>query len=189
MAEGCFDDMPVEDLNACVNSEVQAGVSEVNVRYAIHPQINVFPMPKNYGEAGYSYTTAVAVTTDITFFEGKGWGKIGIMPDSGEVLVDLVGNKGNKKTKSTFPFTVSGNDEQTLGFLRTHKNTPMVFCVTERNGKKRLIGDKFNAAYAVEGKATTGKGGEDDKIISFSFESYCVPIVYSGVIQEPVVIP
>ncbi|MEN9907155.1 MAG: hypothetical protein RLZZ540_296 [Bacteroidota bacterium] len=189
MADGCFDDLPVEDLGACINNEVQAGVSEVNVYYAVHPHINVFPMPKNFGEVGYSYETAVAVTTDITFFEAKGWGKIAIMPDSGEVLVDLVGNKGNKKTKSSFPFSVAGNDKKTLGFLRTHKNTPMVFCVAERDGQKRLVGDKFNAAYVVEAKGTTGKGGEDDKLVNFTFEAFCIPIVYSGVIQEPVVIP
>lgn len=189
MADGCFDDLPVENLTACINNEVQAGVSEVDIRYAIHPQIATFPMPKNYGDVGYSYETAVAVTTDITFDAGKGFGKISIMPDSGEVLVDLVGNKGNKKTKSSFSFGVAGNNKKTLGFLRTHKNTPMLFCVPERDGQKRLVGDKFNAAYIVEGKGTTGKGGEDDKIINFTIESFCVPIVYSGIIQEPVVIP
>lgn len=182
---GCFDTIPVEDLDACINSEVQAGVSEVGVRYAVHPQIVNFPMPLNFGDPLYSYDTAIAVTTDITFQATKGFGKINIMPDSGEVKVDLVGNKGNKKTKSTFAFSVSGNDKKTLGFLRTHKNTPMLFCVPERDGQKRLIGDKFNPAYIVEGAGTTGKGGEDDKLINFSFESYCVPIVYSGAIQEP----
>jgi len=185
----CFDDLPVEDLDACINSEVQAGISEVDVRYAIHPQITTFPMPLNYNDVGYSYETAIAVTGNIVFAAGKGFGKMNIMPDSGEVLVDLVGNKGNKKTKSSFPFSIAGNNVKSLGFMRTHKNTPMIFCVTERDGQKRLIGDKFNPAYIVEGKATTGKGGEDDKIINFTLESYCVPIVYSGLIQDPVVIP
>jgi hypothetical protein len=185
---GCFDDLPVEDLTACINSEVQAGISEVDVRYAIHPQITTFPMPKNYGEVGYTYETAVAVTADIVFTAGKGFGKISIMPDSGEVMVDLVGNKGNKKTKSSFPFAVAGNNAKTIGFMRTHKNTPMIFCVTERDGQKRLVGDAFNPAYIVEGKATTGKGGEDDKVVNFTFEAYCVPIIYSGLIQEPSVV-
>lgn len=184
----CFDELPVEDLDACINSEVQAGISEVDVRYAIHPQIITFPMPLKFGEVGYTFETSVKVAADIVFAAGKGFGKISIMPDSGEVLVDLVGNKGNKKTKSSFPFSVAGNDAKTLGFLRTHKNTPMLFCVRERDGQKRLVGDAFNAAYIVEGKATTGKGGEDDKMINFTFEAYCVPIIYSGLIQEPSVV-
>lgn len=185
----CFDELPVEDLDACINSEVQAGVSEVDVRYAIHPQIDVFPMPLNYGEAGYTYETAVAVSADITFQAGKGFGKMNIMPDSGEVKVDLVGNKGNKKTKSSLSFSVAGNSTKLLGFLRTHRNTPMLFCITERDGQKRLIGDRFNPAFIIEAPGTTGKGGEDDKMVSFTLEAYCVPIVYSGTIQEPVVTP
>jgi hypothetical protein len=184
----CFDDLPVEDLTACINGEVQAGVSEVGVRYAIHPQITTFPMPLNYGEVGYTYGTAVEVTTDIVFQAGKGFGKIVLMPDTGEVMCDLVGNKGNKKTKSSFAFAVSGNDKTTLGFMRTHKNTPMLFLVPERDGQKRLVGDKYSAAYIIEGKSTTGKGGEDDKMVNFTIESFCVPIVYSGVIQEPAVV-
>jgi hypothetical protein len=118
----------------------------------------------------------------------KGFGTINIMPDSGEVKVDLVGNKGNKKTKSSFMFSVAGNNKKTLGFMRTHKNTPMLFCVTERDGQTRLVGDKFNPAYIVEAPGTTGKGGEDDKMVAFTIESFCVPIVYSGAIQLPVVI-
>jgi hypothetical protein len=181
----CFDELPIENLDACINGEVQAGISEVDIRYAIHPQIATFPMPLNFGEVGYSYETAVEVSADIVFNAGKGFGKISIMPDSGEVKVDLVGNKGNKKTKSSLSFDVAGNDKKLLGFLRTHKNTPMLFCVPERDGQKRLIGDRYNAAYVVEAPATTGKGGEDDKKVSFTFESFCVPIVYSGTIQEP----
>jgi len=182
---GCFDEVPVENLDACINSEVQAGVSEVGVKYAVHPQIITFPMPKNFGDVGYTYETAVAVADPIVFQATKGWGTINIMPDSGEVKVDLVGNKGNKKTKSTLSFSVAGNDKKLLGFLRTHKNTPMVFSVPERDGQNRLIGDKFNAAYIVEAPGTTGKGGEDDKMVSFTLESFCVPIVYSGTFQLP----
>jgi hypothetical protein len=185
----CFDNLPVEDLNACINNEVQAGISEVGVHYAVHPHIATFPMPLNFGAPGYSYETAVVVTEDIAFNPGNGFGIINIMPDSGEVKVDLVGNKGNKKTKSSIGFAISANDAVALGFMRTHANTPMVFCVPERNGQKRLIGDAFNAAYIVEGAATTGKGGEDDKMINFSFESYCVPIIYKGAIQRPAVTP
>jgi hypothetical protein len=33
------------------------------------------------------------------FTAGKGFGKITVQSDSGEVMVDVVGNKGNKKTK------------------------------------------------------------------------------------------
>ncbi|PZO33195.1 MAG: hypothetical protein DCE86_05410 [Flavobacteriaceae bacterium] len=185
----CFDELENENLDACINQEILAGVSEVGVKYAFHEQITTFPMPKNFGDAGYSYETAVAVTEDIVFQAGKGFGAITIQSDMGEVKVDLVGNKGNKKTKSSFEFYVPGNSKKLLGFLRTVKNIPMVFCVTERDGQKRLIGDKFNPAYLTEVAGTTGKGGEDDKGFQFTIESYCIPIVYSGALQLPVVTP
>lgn len=181
----CFDDLDIENLDACINSEVQAGVSEVGVYYGVHAQITTFPMPLNIDEEGYSYETAVAVTTPIVFTAGKGFGKITVQSDSGEVTVDVVGNKGNKKTKSSFSFYVPGNSKKLLGMVRTLKNVPMIFCVTERDGQKRLIGDKFNPAYMSEVKGTTGKGGEDDKGIQFTIESFCIPIVYESTLQLP----
>jgi hypothetical protein len=184
----CFENIAIEDLDACINSEVQAGVSEVGVYYGVHAQITTFPMPLNVNDVGYDYEAAVAVTAPIVFTAGKGFGKITVQSDSGEVMVDVVGNKGNKKTKSSFAFYIPGNSKKLLGMVRTLKNVPMVFCVSERDGQKRLIGDKFNPAYMSEVKGTTGKGGEDDKGVQFTIESYCIPIVYESTIQLPVVV-
>lgn len=181
----CFDDIDIESLDSCINTEIQAGVSEVGVHYAVHGQITTFPMPLNVGEVGYTYETAVVVDEPIVFQAGKGFGQITVQSDSGEVALDLVGNKGNKKTKSSFSFYIPGNAKKLLGMVRTLKNVPMVFCVTERDGQKRLIGDKFNPAYMSEVKGTTGKGGEDDKGVQFTIESYCIPIVYESTIQLP----
>ena len=185
----CFENVATENLEACINSEVQAGVSEVGVYYGVHSQITAFPMPLNVGDAAYDYEKSVTVNTPIVFAAGKGFGKITVQSDSGEVAVDLVGNKGNKKTKVSFSFYVPGNSKKLLGMVRTLKNIPMIFCVTERDGQKRLIGDKFNPAYMTEVKGTTGKGGEDDKGIQFTIESFCIPIVYESTIQLPAVTP
>jgi hypothetical protein len=50
----CFENIAIEDLDACINSEVQAGVSEV-VYYGVHAQITTFPMPLNVNDVGYDY--------------------------------------------------------------------------------------------------------------------------------------
>jgi hypothetical protein len=185
----CFEDIETENLDACVNSEVQSGISEVNVFYAVHSQITTFPMPVNFDDPDFSYEKAVEVATPIVFTAGKGFGKIAIQSESGEVQIEGAGNPGNMKLKSVFPFYVAGNDKKLLGFVRTRLNTPMVFCVAERNGQKRLIGDKFTPAYFREIKGTTGKAGGDDKGIQFSIESWGVPIVYESTIQLPTVTP
>jgi hypothetical protein len=178
----CFDNIENESLDSCINTEIQAGVSEVGVYYAIHEQATEIPMPLNIGDVGYNYESAVTVAEDITFAAGKGFSKITLQSDTGEVKLDLVGNKGNKKTKNSFSFYVPGNAKKLLGFVRTMKNIPMLYLVTERDGQKRLIGDKFNPAYLSEVAGTTGKGGEDDKGIQFTIEAFGVPIVYEGVV-------
>lgn len=184
----CFENMETEDLDQCLNAELLAGVSEVGVHYAVHSDITTFPMPIGFDDPTFNYEKAVEVATPIVFTAGKGFGKIVIQSESGEVQLEAVGNKGNKKLKSVFPFYVAGNDKKLLGFIRARLNTPMLFCVAERNGQKRLIGDKFNPAYISEVKGTTGKGGEDDKGVQFTIESYCVPIVYESTLQLPVVV-
>jgi hypothetical protein len=181
----CFDDVITENLDACLNAEIQAGVSEIGVYYAVHEQITTFPMPLNIGDANFDFEASVIVSTAIVFAAGKGFGKIIVQADSGEVNIDLVGNKGNKKTKVSFSFYVPSNNAKLLGFVRTMKNVPMLFCVQERDGQKRLVGDKFNPAYMSEVKGTTGKGGEDDKGVQFTIESFCIPIVYTSTLQLP----
>jgi hypothetical protein len=75
---------------------MQAGVSEVGVYYGVHAQITTFPMPLNVNDVGYDYEAAVAVINCV--YSRKRFGK-SVQSDSGEVMVDVVGNKGNKKTK------------------------------------------------------------------------------------------
>ncbi|MBC5835806.1 hypothetical protein G6N05_05350 [Flavobacterium sp. F372] len=185
----CFEDIANENLEACINSEIQAGVSEVGVYYAVHSQITTFPMPLNPGDVGYDFESAVTVASPIVFSAGKGFGRMTVQSDMGEVKVSAPGNKGNKKSKSSFDFYIPGNSKKLLGYIRTFKNIPMVFIVTERDGQKRLVGDKFNPAYMSEVEGTTGKGGEDNKGVQFTIEAFSLPIVYESTIQEPVVIP
>lgn len=183
----CFEEVETENIDACVGAETQAGVSEVGVFYTPFEDILTFPMPLKIGDPGYTYAKSVEVDTNIEFVAGKGWGKIVIQADSGEGLVSLVGNKGNKKEKNGISFYVAGNDAKTLGYLRTFKNRPSVYMYTERNGQKRLVGDKHNPAFIMEAAGTTGKGPEDDKGVLFTIESYGVPIIYKGDVQLPAV--
>jgi hypothetical protein len=67
----CFENIAIEDLDACINSEVQAGVSEVGVYYGVHAQITTFPMPLNVNDVGYDYEAAVAVTAQLCLQQEK----------------------------------------------------------------------------------------------------------------------
>ena len=185
----CFENIPVEDIEACINAEVPSGISEVNLKYAVHSDITTFPVPLAIGAVGYTYAKANVIDDDIVFTAGKGFGKIKVQVNTGELTFEGVGSVGNMKQKSALAFYVPSNDAQLLGFIRTRLNTPMVFAVPERDGQNRLLGDKFNPAYITEIKGTTGKTGEDDKGVQFTVTSHAIPLIYTGAIQEFVPTP
>lgn len=180
----CFDNVETESLDHCLNREPPSGISEVGVYYALHGQAINIPMPIGVGDAGYNYEKAVEVTANITFQAGKGFSKMRVQPDTGEVKIELVGNLGNKKVKQSFDFFVPRTDKKTLGYLVTHMKTPQIFMVQDKDGTNRQIGDKYSPAYIDAGAATTGKTGEDERGIAFTIVSYGVPIAYEGTIQE-----
>jgi hypothetical protein len=186
---GCFENIPVEDIEACINAEVPSGISEVNVNYAIHADITTFPVPPAIGDVGYTYDTANVIDDDIVFSAGKGFAKIKVQVNTGELTFDGVGSPGNMKQKGGLSFFVPSNNAKLLGFIRTRLNTPMVFAVPERDGQNRLLGDKFNPAYITEMKGTTGKTGEDDKGVQFTIASHAIPLIYKGAIQQFVPVP
>jgi hypothetical protein len=70
----CFENIAIEDLDACINSEVQAGVSEVGVYYGVHAHYH-FPMPLNVNDVGYDYEGSCS-NGSIVFTAGKGFGKL-----------------------------------------------------------------------------------------------------------------
>lgn len=182
----CFEEIENESLDSCINSELAAGISEVGVYYAVHEQALVIPEAPAANDAASTNEEIVTIAAAITFPVGKGFAKITVQTDSGEVTSDLVGNPGNKKHKEMFSFSVPGNSKKALGWARRYKNVPLLFIATERDGQKRLIGDTHNPAYITELKATTGKGGEDDKIMNFVVSAYSHPTVYEGVITAEV---
>jgi hypothetical protein len=181
----CFENIAVEDLDQCLNQEIIAGISEINVRYAMHNDILDFPMPIGFDDPTFTYENALVIGTPIVFNAGKGFGKIVIQSETGEVSLDASGKPGNMKLKSIFSFYVPGNDKKLLGFVRARLNQPMVFCVTESSGQQRLIGDKYKPAYFSAVKGTTGKSGSDEKGIEFTIESWGVPLVYESTLQLP----
>jgi hypothetical protein len=185
----CFENIPTEDVNACINSEVPSGLSEVNLNYAMHDDITTFPEPPAIGSVGYTYEKANVIEDDLVFSAGKGFSKISVQVNTGELAFEGVGSAGNMKQKQALSFYVPSNNKQLLGFIRTRLNSAMVFAVPERDGQNRLVGSKFNPAYITELKGTTGKTGDDDKGVQFTITTFAIPIIYEGALQQPVVIP
>lgn len=180
----CFDDIPLEDLTLCVNEELVAGTSETQVFAAIADHIDAFPsLPALGGDPTTTTLASLAtITDDVTFVATKGFFKLQAQTETGEVKDEIVGNKGNKKVKSMYEFFLPNTSKRNIGFIRQYMNVPLVFIVTEKTGRKRLIGSKLNPVYMEEGSGTTGKGPEDDNgwQISVSTTSSSPAPVYEG---------
>jgi hypothetical protein len=183
---GCFDNIPLENLEHCVNAELAAGTSETEV-YAIPAAlITEDPALPALGTLGNTLEDIAKITDDITFPVGKGFYKLNAQSETGEVKDEIVGNKGNKKIKSSYEFFMPNTSAQNLGWLRQNKNMPMVFLVMEKTGRYRKIGSKAIPAYLETGSTTTGKGPEDDNgtSIMVSTTGPNPAPIYEGVITE-----
>ena len=170
---GCFDNIPLENIENCPNAELVAGISETEIYAALSTDIDTMPELPALGTANQTLEQLATVTGDITFAaqSGKGFYKMMVMPETGEVKSGLVGKKGNKKVKNSFEFFLSNTSGQNLGWLRQNKNNPLVFLVKEKSGRIRLIGSKTNPVYMETADVTTGKGQEDDTGIQVALEN------------------
>lgn len=157
-----FKDLPIENLPQFVNEDITSGVSETEIYFASAYDILEDPIPIQLGEEGFDLQKAVVIEDDITFIEGRGFFKITVQTQTGEVKDDLGGNKGNKKAKQMFDFFMANNNEGNLGFVDIFRNVPLVVLVRENSRRIRKIGTKFSPAYFESIAITSGKGPDDD---------------------------
>jgi len=182
---GCFDNTPLEHIDAC-NAELVAGIAEAEVYAIIAEHIDTDQVPPAIDTANATLEQLGTISGDITVVTGKGFFKLAVQSETGEVKDELVGNKGNKKVKSSFDFFVANTSAQNIGFLRRFKNTPMVFLVKEKSGRVRKLGSKSVPIFMDTGSMTTGKGPEDDTgmQVTLSVVSSMPAPVYGGAIAQ-----
>lgn len=182
---GCFDNTPLEHIDAC-NAELVSGIAEAEVYAAIASHIDADQVPPAIDTANATLSDLATISADITMVSGKGFFKLAVQSETGEIKDELVGNKGNKKVKSTFDFFVANTDAQNIGFIRRFKNIPMVFLVKEKSGRVRKLGSKSVPIFMEAANMTTGKGAEDDTgmQITLSVVSSMPAPVYTGAIAQ-----
>ena len=158
----CFDNVRTEDLDHCINEELVSGISETQIHYALAAHVDTFPDLPALGDVTKPLSDLATIAIDITFPTGKGFNVLHIQSNTGEVKDELVGEKGNKKVKSMFSFFLPNNHARNLGAMRQLKNAGLVFVITEKSGRKRILGSKLVPAYISEAAGTSGKGEEDN---------------------------
>ena len=178
----CFDNVRTEDLDHCINEELVSGVSETQIHYALAAHIDSFPALPALGNSETALGDYATIATDITFPIGKGFNVLHIQSNTGEVKDELVGEKGNKKVKSMFSFFLPNNHARNLGAMRQLKNAGLVFIITEKSGRQRVLGSKLVPAYISEAAGTSGKADEDNVGFEITVDvvSSAPAPVYSG---------
>lgn len=181
----CTNNIVPENLDLCPTDEVASGVSEVEIYGAFISDFDTIAEPTALDTAT-SFAAAATIDTAHTFLTNKGFFKLNIMPDTGNVDTQLVGPKGSKSFTNAFTGTMSGTGARNLGFGRRAKNSGMIWLVKQTNGDIRQIGSKTKPAYFEEFNANSGTTAEDVNGIPFNIQDtqpYPAPI-YTGAVTE-----
>ena len=158
--ENCFENIRIEDLTECINEELISGISQTEVYVAISDHIKFFP-PLTILTKSSPLEHLGQLRHTVGFFEKKGFFRLHVQTDTGEVKGEVIGNKGNKKFKNTFEFFLTNASARNAGFMRQFRNAPLVFIVRQKTGVFSTIGSKISPAYFDEVSWTTGKVEED----------------------------
>lgn len=158
-----FDDI-IKDLQ---NGENMGGVA-MKGYYGAHADVATWPVkPTNPA----TLAAAGALTGSIEMKEGKRMYEFDITDDTGELVIDPVGELDGKSFIMRYRFFQPGLQEKILGLLNATKNKNMVFIVPDNNGCYFVLGDALRAATfqgspdgAGTAKETAGRRG-----VSFEF--------------------
>ncbi len=181
----CTDAIPLENLDSCPTDEVAAGVSEVGVYAAALKDFATIEKPAGFAD-GTDLASLATISAAHTFKTDKGFHKLQINPDSGLVETVQVGEKGNISFQNSFSGGLKGTGAQVAGWLRKHKNEPMIFVVKEKSGNVKQIGSELSPAYLSEVTGTSGSKPGDPKnttVKMMDTQNYPAP-EYAGAITE-----
>ncbi len=150
-----FDEIHTENLGYCPNNDTVGGV-RLTVKYIPMAQADV-TLPTVTNESKYGERITLPAT-GIKPKTGKGFKKIIILVDEGELKPSLVGAKGNKKMKVDFTCLIPNFVKENVGFMDAHRNTPLLLVIEDSTGQPWAILD----AFFSEATGTTAKTYEEN---------------------------
>ena len=168
--------MDFTDINKNLpNGENMGGITQ-KVYFGFHA--DVLTWPTKPVEPTTMETNAV-LTGDLMMKAGKRLFELYITDDTGEFVIEPVGDVDGKSFVNHLTFFHPGLQQKILGFINAAKNDNLVFVVQDAEGQMYLMGDKMRAAIyqgAPDGigtkKETAGRKG-----LSAEF-TYKTPNVY-----------
>lgn len=156
----CFQGVAHENVDHCPNDAIVGGTG-IDLFYLPADFVKSMTLPTVTNATKYAERITIA-STGLTLKEGKGWKSITLLVDENELSNQLVGNKGNKKPKVEFDGFVPNFKKKNLGFVDTHKNTPMIYAIKDSNGQVWIIGTLNAPAFFDEFTTKSGKKYDDN---------------------------
>jgi hypothetical protein len=181
----CNETIVTENMDYCPDQENAAGVSPVEIYAAKVADFLSIKKPPALNVAT-SLAEAATIVGPHTFTPPKGFFKINVLPETGNVETANEGEKGSKTNRNSFAGTLPGVNARNKGFIRKYQNVGMIFLVTDVNGIIHQIGSEVSPAYMTEATPNTGQKAGDVNGIPVKFEdvqAYPAP-VYTGTITE-----
>lgn len=173
----CFDNQPHENIDNCTNEETFGGLATKLYQIPV-PFIETYTLPLATA-TGYAARVTLAANA-IVPVTGKGWKSIDILVDENELKMELVGNRGSKKSVSQIDFYIPGFKDKAIGFIDANKNTPSIYAIPDSNGTLWVVGTNLQPAFIESASATSGKKMEDNSGVPVSVKSNSKLYKYLG---------
>ena len=142
--------------------ENMGGIKQV-VYFAYHDDVETFPTKP---VAPATMEESAVLTGDIVMKTGKNMFAMYITDDTGEFVIESVGQVDGKSFVEHLSFFHPGLQKSILAFINAAKNANLVFIVTDSDSQQYLMGDELRPAIyqgapdgAGTAKETAGRKG------------------------------
>lgn len=159
--------MDIEKLEYNPDDQHEAGVPQLDIYVApLAEFLTIGKVPEL--SAAANFEAAGSIAEAHTFDPGKGFVKMHIIPDTGALDSENVGEKGNASFTSGLKGTLPGVTAKNIGFSRWALNRPFIAMVPTKDGKFRQVGTEISPAYFTEVKPTSGAKPGDPNGVAFA---------------------
>lgn len=154
--------------------------------WCYHNEVQVHSEPASR-DAATTYEELVTISSDHTFFSGKGWKKFYVTEDTGMVESTFQGEKDGKSFINKMKLFHPKAGAKAMGFIRFGINHGFYGIGVDAEGLKRMVGTKHYPAKMDTGSITTTETAAGRKGITFDIvhsSPYPAPIVSAALSIE-----
>ncbi len=167
---------------ACAEFDNLAGIID-DVIYGYWDDVASWPtLPEGTENSPLTLAAAGKWVGNVVMKPGTRAYKLRMTDQTGVLTMTDQGDVGGESVQYQLDFVRSKISETILGFMNATRGRKLFFIVTDKNGKKYLLGDSLNGAVKVAGDAaTTGTVPTDRNGVPLRF-TYACPrnLVYDG---------